>query len=195
MKSRRSRRVAGVSLSLAAMAVCAAPLLPVASAAVIPPGNSAANQYTEAFPTTGGSTPTGGKGHTTPAKALGAKNAKRLEAQGAEGRAAAEVAAATAPVVRPGGSSPARGSSLLHGTARSGTQPTTSAGQSSTRVSGHPPRGSSGASGGSSGVGEVLAQATGSSSSGRLGLFLPLLIAAAIVWSVAYAFRRRRRTG
>ena len=45
---------------------------------------------------------------------------------------------------------------------------------------------------GSSGLGEVIGQATGSSSSGQLGLLLPLLILAVATWAVAYVLRQRR---
>jgi hypothetical protein len=45
---------------------------------------------------------------------------------------------------------------------------------------------------GSSGLGEILRQATGSTSSGEMGLLLPLLILGALAWSVAYALGRRR---
>ena len=46
---------------------------------------------------------------------------------------------------------------------------------------------------GSSGLGAVLGQATGSSDSGQLGLLLPLIVLATIAWSVAYLVRRRRQ--
>jgi hypothetical protein len=45
---------------------------------------------------------------------------------------------------------------------------------------------------GSSGLGEVIAEATGSSSSGGLGMLLPLAIAGAIAWSLAFLWRQRR---
>jgi hypothetical protein len=46
---------------------------------------------------------------------------------------------------------------------------------------------------GSSGLGEVLGQATGSSSSGQLGLLLPLVVIGAIAWALAFFWRQRRR--
>jgi cobalamin biosynthesis Mg chelatase CobN len=193
----RSRRFAAAGAALLALAVAAFAPVPVAAAkTVLPPGNSAANQYTEAFPTQGGSTPTGDKGHSTPARALGAKNAKRLEAQGADGRAAAEVAAATAPPAQSAGGSAAGGSKPTPGASGAGATPAEAgSGSGSAQGSGSSTESPSTAAGGSSGFGRVLGQATGSSSSGRLGLFLPLLIVAALVWSVAYTFRRRRRAG
>lgn len=175
--------------AIIATLVASLALAPVgASGAVLPPGNSAANQYTEAYPTQGGSKPARDRGHATPAKALGADNAKRLEAQGADGRAAAELAAATAPATTlqagrevQGGASPAAG----------GTENP----NGKTAGGGVERGGGSGSPSGSSGLGKVVEQATGSSSSGGLGLLLPLLIAAALVWSVLYSMRRRRRAG
>ena len=46
---------------------------------------------------------------------------------------------------------------------------------------------------GSSGLSRVIAEATGSSDSGDLGLLLPLLILAAVVGSAAYFWRHRHR--
>jgi hypothetical protein len=75
-------------------------LLPGASAAaappLVPPGVSGANQYTETLPGPGGNEPTSGGGAHNPksaANALGQANARRLEALGPEGRAAAQLAA------------------------------------------------------------------------------------------------------
>jgi hypothetical protein len=141
---------------------------------VVPPENSAATQYTEAYPTAGGDSTPHGSSHS-PGRVLGRRDAKQLEAAGPEGKAAAEVAAATAPSAaapprrapgskRPGGS----GASPRAGAARGGGQD------------------------GSSGLGEVLGQATGASSGG-MGVLLPLIVLGALAWSGAYAWRRRRR--
>jgi hypothetical protein len=46
---------------------------------------------------------------------------------------------------------------------------------------------------GSSGLAEVLRQATGSSSSGEMGLLLPLIIVATLAGSLIYLAGRRRR--
>ncbi len=143
---------------------------------VVPPGNSAVNQYTETFPAAGGGAPASDKGKRSPAQALGAKNARRLEEMGPEGRAAAALAAATAPSV-----------SASRGTAHGAGQAPGKFRTPSGRAAG----GShSGEPGGSSGLGEVIAQATGSSSSGQMGLLLPIII---IAGSATYAWRRRRR--
>lgn len=131
----------------------------------VPPGLSAANQYTETLPAPGGNVPSqdAGDDGRTPDEVLGDDNAERLEALGPEGRAAAELAAATAP--QPAGQrAPGRGT------------------------------GDGGLPGGSSGLGEVLRQVTGTSGSGGMGLLLPLAIVAALAGSLVF-LAIRRRTG
>lgn len=147
--------------------------LPVANAAAapgrVPPGNSGANQYTETLPGPGGNEPTSGIGDKanggggrTPAKVLGHANAAQLEALGPEGRAAAQLAAESAPESAIG-------------------QP---------RGTGSNPQASNPS--GSSGVNQILGQLTGSSDSGGMGVLLPLLIAMTVVGAAAYALGRRR---
>jgi hypothetical protein len=153
---------------LGSMVVIAVLALPSVATArpLVPPGNSAVNQYTETFPTAGGAATTKKRGKQrdrSPAKVLGADNARRLEAAGPQGREVAEVVAATAP---PGVTGPDRAP-------RTGSQ-------------GDGP-------GGSSGFREVIAQATGSTDSGELGLLLPLLILAAVAGATAYLWRHRQR--
>lgn len=146
--------------------------LPSAAAAqrIIPPGNSGVNQYTEPFPTPGGSAITTEGDRHSPAEALGARNARRLERLGPDGRAAAGLIAATAPV-REGAGDRAEGGP------RSGPE---SAGTDEP--------------GGSSALSEVVGQATGLSSLSEMGLLLPLVIVGAVVGSLAYLWRRQRRT-
>lgn len=129
-------------------------------ARLVPPGNSAANQYTETVPGPGGGMPSSEAKGGSPANVLGPSNAAKLEALGPDGRAAAELAAATAPAGRDKDS---RAGSL------------------------------SAAPNGSSGLGKVLAQVTGTSGSGGMGLLLPLVIAAALIGSVAFLLSRRPR--
>jgi hypothetical protein len=166
----------------AALAIAALPA-GAAAAPYVPPGNSAATQYTEAVPTAGGpkATDKGKQGkNRSPGKVLGVQNTEKLDAQGAEGRAVAEVAAATAPVplpVQP--TAPA----TVH------AAPSESAGTANAQTADSPAQAQ--IPSGSSGLGEVLGQATGSSS-GELGLLLPLLIVAVVIWSVAYLLRQRR---
>lgn len=136
--------------------------LPSAAAArsVVPPGNSAVNQYTETFPTAGGAVTTKKRHNRPPAKVLGSGNARRLEAAAPQGGEVAAVVAATAPET----TKPRAGPSS-HGEGPDG----------------------------SSGFGEVIAQATGSSDSGEMGLLLPLLILGAFACAAVYLWRQRRR--
>lgn len=170
-------------------------MLPAVAAAetVVPPGNSAATQYTEAFPTSGGNTKTnsGINGDASPAKVLGSGNAKKLESKGQVGHEVADLAAETAPVQVSSEQSPA-------------TKPTGGHhGSGGVNAVKPPSGGGAGAQGGdggvsagdgSSGFGEVLAQATGSSS-GQLGLFLPLIIIGTVIWSLNFLWRQRRQAG
>lgn len=147
--------------------------LPAAPAhAVVPPGNSAVNQYTETFPTARGAETTKRKGKQralSPREVLGRDKARKLAAEGSVGREVAEVVAATAP----------------------------SGATSADRALGAGPGGNAGPAGkdpeGSSGLREVIAQATGSSDSGRMGILLPLLILAAVAGSAFYFWRQRRQ--
>jgi hypothetical protein len=166
------------TLGLAAMLALAA-ILPAASpAALVPPGNSAVNQYTETYPAAGGQSDGGNGpgGNRSPAAALGHRNARRLQAQGADGRAAAELAAATAPA-RAGATGKGSPASAAPGQSGSATGAGAKAGEPS----------------GSSGLAEVLRQATGSSSTGEMGLLLPLIIVATLAGSLIYLAGRRRR--
>jgi hypothetical protein len=137
-------------------------LLPGTALAVklVPPGNSAANQYTETLPGPGGNTPSSEAKGGAPAKVLGSSNAARLEALGPEGRAAARLAAATAP--HPVGKGEPGG-------AKAAPVPS-----------------------GSSGLGQVLRQLTGTSGSGGMGLLLPLVIVLAVLAAVGFLITRRR---
>lgn len=191
----------------AAIAVWIAP--PAASAesteSVVPPENSAATQYTEALPTAGGNKESGGgggKGHRSPAKVLGAHNAHQLESHGKQGREVAEVVAETAPSTaapNEGQQAPRPEEAQQSGKAKGTSHPPhrDEAGQSPSH-DGSPPEQSAATSelpSGSSGLGEVLASAVGTSSSGQLGALLPLAIVAVIAWAIAYLLRQRRRTG
>lgn len=159
-----------VRLGLGMLVVTILALPGMASAQrVVPPGNSAANQYTETYPTTGGNAVNEGAPPSS-AHALGPRNAGRLEALGPDGRAAAALAAATAPsrAVAERGTAGQRGGLGSEG----GKQ--------------------ADAPSGSSGLAEVLGQVTGSSSNGEMGLLLPLVIIATVVLSLASLLRRRR---
>lgn len=196
----------GLSL-LATIAIFAVPAVAHAEY-LVPPGNSAATQYTEAVPTAGGPKATNShknSGDKSPKQVLGHHNAEKLNAQGPEGRQVAQVVAATAPETAApagGGSSPDKPGNPDSGQGSSGGSPGGGGGSEGGETPGN---GSGQPTGqdavlaaqqipnGSSGLGEVLGQATGSSDSGQLGLLLPLIVLATIAWSVAFVLRRRKQ--
>jgi len=164
---------------------------------LVPPGNSAVNQYTEGFPTAGGEKEAHNQGgrNVSPGNVLGAKNASRLEKQGPAGHAAAELAAETAPnaiAAGPSAGNP-RGSGIAAGApSGSGGEPSGRGAATAPSPPSAPSPAAATQANGSSGLSEVLSRATGSSSEGGMGLFLPLLILAAIAWALAYLARQRR---
>lgn len=196
-----TRKISILALAAALLALLA---LPAGAAAeyYVPPSNSAANQYTETVPSAGGNKGGKDKGRpVTVAEALGAKNAKRLENEGPEGKAAAELAAETAPTTEStvtGGSGGLPGGG--QGGGGQGTNP--SAGGSGNASGGNQAGGGAGSGAapvteepsGSSALGEIVRQATGSGEDGNLGLWLPLAIIAILGGSIAYGVRHRDRT-
>lgn len=187
--------VAALALALPAGAVAAEE-----TGSVVPPENSAATQYTEAVPTSGGdSTPGGGHKKSSPAKVLGSKNAHKLESRGSEGREVARVVAETAPATSAATAPPVEPQRKGNGSHAKGKG---NGGNGKSRGEAHPRRVEPPAAkppptahelpSGSSGLGEILGEATGSSSSGELGALLPLAILAAIAWSLAFFWRGRR---
>jgi cobalamin biosynthesis Mg chelatase CobN len=178
---------------------------------LVPPGNSAANQYTETFPTSKGEEDERGKKRSgvTPAQVLGAGKAHELEDKGPEGKAVADFAAETSPASgeASGGesASPANANGNGKADGKGQPDPTPSDGgskggneegsqSSGGGAGGQTPTGGSGGEepSGSSGLSEVVSQATGTSS-GTLGWLLPLILIAAVVWSVAYVWRNRQQ--
>jgi hypothetical protein len=162
----------------------------------VPPGNSAANQYTETLPSAGGDSAGKGKGKgVTVAQALGAENAHKLEAQGPAGKAAAELAAETAPLIiepsagEDGSAQNTSGQGAGNNSAKGDTTGDQAGiqGQAQQTVTAIPVSSSSG----SSGLSSVLGQATGVSDDGSLGLWLPLIILATIAGTIAYRLRLR----
>lgn len=156
-----------------------------AAGSIVPPGNSAATQYTETFPTTGGNAEVnspigGGGGGRSAADVLGPRTAHTLEQLGQEGRNVAALATESVPPAaeadRGGGSEAKNGPGSAGGSGDSAQLRPALAGE---------------APGGSSGFGEVLSQATGSTS-GQMGIFLPLVLVAALLWALAYAWRQRQ---
>lgn len=192
---KRAVVLAVVSLTLGA----ASPAFGEEEETLVPPDNSAVNQYTESYPTTRGNktihAPKGSGGQhgqqkeRSPQEVLGSRNSKRLEQHGDDGAAVADLAAETAPPTAGGGGGGQAGS----------TGEPAGGGGGATQGKGQSPAGGGGAaepngsdSDGSSAFGEVVGQATGSSSSDGLGLILPLLILAAVLWALLYAWRHRR---
>jgi len=190
---------------IALLGALAALALPGAALAdyYVPPGNSAANQYTETLPSAGGDSAGGdsagkGKGKgVTPAQALGAKNAHKLEAEGPAGKAAAELAAETAPVIVEPSASDSGGNDKSPASQGSGKDAKRDNAGGQADVPAELPQSSTyraipvSSSSGSSGFGSVLSQATGVSDDGSLGLWLPLIILATIAGTVVYRLRLR----
>jgi hypothetical protein len=159
-------------------------LAPGASAAVVPPGNSAATQYAETLPGAGGeeapekdgdgekATDQEGKGGES---SVPASTAAELEELGPEGEAALNLANEGAP------------KQAKHQKKKEG------GGAANPGSPGGPASGSGGSSssGGSSAVGEVLGGAAGTSGGG-LGFLQPLILAAVLIGAGAYLMRRRR---
>jgi hypothetical protein len=190
------------ALALAALALPAS----AAGESVVPPENSAATQYTEAIPTGGGQKDAGGSGNgkkRSPSSVLGSKKAKKLEAQGPQGHAAAQTAAETAPATvratseaapAPGEPAPhhagSRGAAKPPQRGNAGGSEAPNARSPQTQPVARPPQ--LDATSGSSGLGEVLGQATGASAGGELGLLLPLLVLATFIWALLYGLRRKR---
>lgn len=176
-----------------------------AEEAVVPPSNSAAAQYTEAFPTTGGDKKTDQAAHhRSPIKVLGSAKTKKLEEHGPAGKAAAEVAASTAPtpIASPTGGSPstsangnAKGDDEGGGVGTGRDKPKPDARQDTTEPADPAVAAPSSASNqtGSSGLGSTIAQATGLSTAGGSGMLLPLIIIATVLWSLAYLRRQRQQ--
>lgn len=197
------------AILIALTAIAAVLVLPAYAAAeyLVPEGNSAVNQYTEGYPTAGGEKGSDSGKETEkvkPGKTIGAGNAKKLEDKGPEGTAVAEVAAETAPpdVTVPSDSSTGQADNGKgDGNGKQGSGAKDKSGKSNDNggdseeeaaVTAAVGNGDSGSSGGSSGLGELVAAATGTES-GHLGLLLPLVILAAIAWAFTFAWRQRKR--
>jgi hypothetical protein len=145
-------------------------LVPAAASArarkYAPPGNSAISQYVESVPTAGGGRPSGTI-HTRGAagsSALSPATQRAFSRQGADGKAAAALANATAPAARRNASAGQRQS------------PAASA--------------SSGGSANESPLDSLLRTATGASSRGGLGAWLPAILIVATLGGGALALRR-----
>jgi hypothetical protein len=203
---------------LLALALPALALPAGAAAQNVPPGNSAAAQYTETFPTSQGEQDAQGpKKHVDPNKVIGSEKTKKLEAQGPEGAAVAEFTAETAPATSApaeepsgggesgagngggkqgggnkgdGGKESGGGQASGKGQGNGGGEETSEAGGTAPAGAGNSGGGSGSGPSGSSAVGQVASQATGVSS-GALGLWLPIALVAVLAWAAFYFWRRR----
>jgi hypothetical protein len=201
-------------LVLAALAFGA--LVPASALAVkevvVPPGNAGVNQYTQTVPTAGGNAVVKHHAAKSPKKVLG-KGAEELEAEGPEGKAAAELAAqGAAPVAgateeaapepkpkpkhkkKAAGKGHGKGKKHESGAAAGNSQgggngggKPAQNGEATTTGEAVAPQ----SDGGSSGLGKIVDQVTGSGSSGELGLWMPLVLLAGLAWFVVYTWRRR----
>lgn len=183
---------AQLALAAAAAALLGAPASTVA-ADVVPPQNSAANQYTETYPTASGDRETrraddvgGGNGGRGTNGGAGAKldpaQERGLEAAGSDGRAVVDLVEETAPPA----ATQTPTASAQTGTGSRGDMPSEQRPSTETpgvglQVSDEDP----------SGTGEVLGQMTGVSASGELGPLLPLLVLVTLTWAAGYFWRRR----
>jgi hypothetical protein len=189
--------------SLALVTVLVAALLapPAAiGAPIVPPGNSAVNQYTQTIPTSRGNKEVRQKGHRSPSKTLGKNASQKLQKQGRDGREAAELAAAGTPAGAAGGGSGSGGGGSAGNGGANGSNgfPQGGGAQGGAGSQGLGTAGATkavaDADDGKSGFSQVIGEVTGTSSSGDLGLLLPLAILAAAVWCGAYFWRHRRTT-
>jgi hypothetical protein len=197
-------------LSITALAILACCLSGATASAgeLVPPGNSAVNQYTETFPTSEGEEQSSleKKKGVTPGQVLGAGKAHKLEDKGAAGKAVAEFTAETAPSsASESGNGESSGGQTGKGKAngkgkaphkQGGNGPGGGGGGEEQQSAGGPGGGSagngSGGGSGSSGLGEIVSQATGTSS-GSIGLWLPLILIAVVIWSAVYVWRNRQQ--
>lgn len=191
-----------VAIALAFPAIAGAE--EAAPEALVPPGNSAVNQYTEAFPTA-----RGGKDveqtakharHPVRAASLGARQKHRLEAEGPDGMTAATVAEMTAPEGSDAGQRNLRKDGLrnvrnadppeIHpADGRRGDGDRTEQGDdrdAAAPLLWDPPEGGSG-------LGELAGHATGFGGGGNWLLSLALL--ATIAWAAWFGRRRQHEAG
>jgi hypothetical protein len=196
-----------ILLALAALSAVACAIPATAAAGeIVPPGNSAVNQYTETFPTSEGEEQSSleKKKGVTPNEVLGAGNTKKLDDKGTAGKAVAQFTAETAPST----SADSGGDESTKGDAGNGKGDDGGKGKGKQPNSGGkdqnggPEEGESSASPGSAGsgsgpsgssaVGEIASQATGTASD-SIGLWLPLILIAVVVWSGFYVWRNRQQ--
>ncbi len=157
----------------------------------VPPGNSGLDQYTENIPGAGGNHPTGGGGSHHPGGGGGGSGSSvspgvthTLDSQGPAGQGAASLAAATAPDV--GGNAPAGHGGKSGGSANA-------KGGSGTTASGAASGGNAASGGSGSGVDAIAAELTGSGVDNGMGIFLPIILGAALIGALGLVALRLRR--
>jgi hypothetical protein len=157
----------------------------------VPPGNSGLDQYTENIPGAGGNHPTGGGGSHHPGGGGGGSGSSvtpgvthTLDSQGPAGQGAASLAAATAPDV--GGNAPAGHPGKSGGSANA-------KGGSGTTASGAASGGNAAPGGSGSGVDAIAAELTGSGVDNGMGIFLPIILGAALIGALGLVALRLRR--
>lgn len=166
-------------VGLVSAAVIAAPADAFAIV-LAPPGKSGADQYFETVPTSAGNAAPPAGGSASPGQSLagigqGGAGARTLARLGADGQAAAGLAAATSPTP-PG-----------HAGANAGN------GSGSRRTASSPSGASSQGSANGSATGGLVDTLTGSDSGG-IGLVLPLLMLVSLLGAIALGFGLRRRS-
>ncbi|HET7444348.1 MAG TPA: hypothetical protein VFJ57_06790 [Solirubrobacterales bacterium] len=195
-------------LAVLTVLACTLPATTAAAGEIVPPGNSAVNQYTETFPTSEGEEQSSleKKKGVTPNEVLGAGNTKKLDDKGAAGKAVAQFTAETAPTTSSDSGSGDEsagdgGNGKSNGDKGKGKQPNSGGNgqngspekQESSANLGAGTAGSGGSGpSGSSGFGEIASQATGTASD-SVGLWLPLLLIAVVAWSGFYVWRNRQQ--
>jgi hypothetical protein len=166
-------------------AIAALLSLPAAAQAgeyFIPEGNAAVTQYAETYPSAGGEKSGHGKQPTARAT-IGARHAKKLQAAGPEGAAAAQVAVETAPVGKVPAPATPQGSTHRNagGDAAGGTHRDAAPREVPLAKSTKP----------GSAAGEVAAKALGADSPGQLGVLLPVVLLASLAGAIAYWLKHR----
>jgi hypothetical protein len=194
-----------VGLMAATTAVLALPATAAAAEYLVPPGNSAAIQYTETYPSAGGHRDAENQSRNrnrSPSKVLGERNAQRLKEHGPEGEAVAEVVAETAPTTPAAQSESSSGGDDSDGNEpekrkRDDGERSPAGAAPGSGNSGGPDRPQPTVSGdvdqsGSSGFGEVLASAVGAPAGGA-GIILPLAFLGTLAWMLVLTFRQRKK--
>ncbi|HJZ36425.1 MAG TPA: hypothetical protein VJ204_09150 [Solirubrobacterales bacterium] len=156
-----------------------------AAQGVVAPGHSGNSQYTETLPTAGGETPTEGVGHNAAGAPAGGGGG---DSSGGGEEAAAVTGGSPSPAEALGSENAKRLEKAgPAGKAAAQLAATTSGSPAGKGATSDGPEGD-----GSSPVGQIVGQVTGTSSSQGIGLLLPILIAMAAIFAVGFVIVRRR---